>query len=130
VPAGATFSLTNASAAEVHEIVAVRIPETETRGAEELFQLSEAELGAALGGEVEPAFVVVALPGEDGQVALPPDGQPALTEPGRYVLACFVPIGADPAVYREALESGSQEQPDVDGPPHVTQGMYAEVTVS
>jgi hypothetical protein len=130
VPAGATFSLTNASAAEVHEMVAVRVPDGETRSAQELFALGEEELSAALGGGLEPAFVVVALPGEDGHVAVPAGGQPALTEAGRYVIGCFIPIGADPAVYREAIESGAEGPPPVEGPPHVTQGMFAEVTVS
>jgi plastocyanin len=130
VAAGTTFTLTNTSAAEVHEIVAIRIPDAETRSVDELLQLSEEELGTAFGGEPSPALVIVALPGGEGQVALPPTGEPAVTEPGRYLFACFVPLGADPAVYQEALESGSQEPPAVEGPPHATQGMYAEVRVA
>ena len=130
VAVGTTFSLTNQSAAEVHEIVAIRIPDAETRSVDELLQLSEEELGTAFGGEPSPALVVVALPREDGHVAVPPSGEATVTEPGRYLFACFVPLGADPAVYREALESGSQEPPAVEGPPHFTQGMYAEVRVS
>jgi hypothetical protein len=44
------------------------------------------------------------------------------------VVVCFVPTGADPAIYREALATGTP--PDVaDGVPHVAHGMVAELTV-
>ena len=42
----------------------------------------------------EPAMVLVAGPGEDGMAVV---GDGTVTEPGRYVVACAIPIGADPA---------------------------------
>ena len=44
-------------------------------------------------------------------------------EPGRYVIVCFLPVGATPD-NMEALESG-----ELEGPPHFTQGMVEEFTV-
>jgi len=41
-----------------------------------------------------------------------------------------IPTGADPDAYREAVESGATEAPDVGGgPPHVVEGMAAELVV-
>ena len=132
IEVGTTVGLTNSSAAEVHEMVAFLIPEAEERSAEELLELTEEELGQAFGGAPAPAFVVVAMPEGEGQVAVPPGGNAQFTSPGRYLVMCAIPVGADPAVYQAALESGSQEPPQVPnaGPPHFTQGMFAEVTVS
>jgi hypothetical protein len=42
-------------------------------------------------------------------------------EPGRYLVACFVPVGAT----QDAIESGKEP----DGPPHALQGMVAEMQV-
>ena len=44
-------------------------------------------------------------------------------EPGRYVIVCFLPVGATPD-NMEALESG-----ELQGPPHFTEGMVEEFTV-
>lgn len=123
VEAGTELTLTNASEGEVHEMVVSRIDDDETRPLEELLGLSdeEAQEIAAFAG------VAVAMPGEDG---FTPEGPVVLEEPGRYIMLCFIPTGADPAVYQEAIESGAQEAPEVDGgPPHVAQGMAAEFLV-
>ena len=69
---------------------------------------------------------MLALPGEEGFAAL---GDGTLQEPGRYVVLCGIPIGADPQAYLEAAQT-SDGPPDVPGgPPHMTAGMYAELIV-
>jgi uncharacterized cupredoxin-like copper-binding protein len=124
VPAGTPLSITNTSMNEVHELVAVRLPENETRSAAELVALPPAELGGLIGGE--PAAVIIAPPGEAG---FPVVGDGTLTEPGRYLLLCSIPLGADPAEYLAAAQT-SAGPPQVDGgPPHFTAGMFAELTV-
>lgn len=128
--AGTTIRLQNDSEDEFHEIVALRIDDDETRPFEELMQLpaEEQESLALFTG------VAIAPPGGDsGEVPAPPL---VLEEPGRYMFACFIPTGAPPqevmAALREFAASGATEgapdYPDT-GPPHVTQGMGAEVIV-
>jgi hypothetical protein len=125
MPAGSVLSLTNTSAAELHEIVAFRLPDTETRSIDELMALPEADLEAAI-ATGPPALVMLAPPGEQGFPVL---GDGALREPGRYVILCGIPIGADPQAYLEAAQT-SAGPPDVPGgPPHFTAGMFAEVIV-
>jgi hypothetical protein len=125
VPAGTTLMLENTSTAEVHEIVAIRLPDDETRPVGELLQLPEEEL-ATLFPFVET--VVIAPPGEDG---FPVEGTGTLTEPGRYALICAIPTGADPAEYLAAAAASEGGPPDVEGgPPHFVNGMYAELTVT
>lgn len=123
VEAGSTFFLMNESTEEVHEMVAILLPEDEERSVEELLQLPEEELGEI--GQIEPSFVIVAAPGGEGLTVL---GEPTLTESGRYLFACFIPVGADPDEFLG--EATGTEPPEVaGGPPHFTEGMYAEVTV-
>ena len=123
--AGTELALRNQSAGELHELVAMRLADGEERTADELVALPEEELGELFAGP--PALVLVAPPGEDGFVAL---GDGTLAEPGRYLLMCFIPIGADPAAYLDALEAHPGQPPVVPGgPPHFTAGMYGEVTV-
>ena len=124
VPAGTPLSITNTSTTELHELVAVRLPDDETRSAAELVALPPAEMGGLMGGE--PAAVIIAPPGEDG---FPVVGDGTLSEPGRYLLLCSIPLGADPAEYLAAAQT-SAGPPQVDGgPPHFTAGMFAELTV-
>jgi len=123
--AGAPLALRNRSAGEVHELVAMRLADDEDRAADELVALSQQELGALFAGP--PAVVLVAPPGEDGLAAV---GDGTLGEPGRYLVMCFIPTGADPAAYFDALEANPGQPPSVPGgPPHFTAGMYGEVTV-
>ena len=74
--------------------------------------------------------VAAAAPAQDGEVV---DGDLTLDEPGRYVLTCFIPVGADPAVVEEAFAGGGEGDgppPDMgDGPPHAMEGMVAELVV-
>lgn len=125
VDAGTQLALVNDSASEVHELVALRLADDEERSAEELVGLPPAELEAAMASP--PAMVIVAPPGEDGFAAV---GDGTLTEPGRYVVVCFIPTGADPEAYLEAAQASNGAPPSVaGGPPHVVSGMYGEVTV-
>jgi uncharacterized cupredoxin-like copper-binding protein len=119
VPAGTKFKLVNDAEEELHELVAFRLPDDETRSADELIELPQAELEAVFGGP--PATVLLAKPGE-AQIEAVGDG--TLTEPGRYLVACSIPVGADPD---EILES--EGPPPAGGVPHFHKGMFAEVTV-
>jgi hypothetical protein len=125
VAAGTALALRNGSAEELHELVAMRLADDQDRTAEELVALSESEMGALFAGP--PALVLVAPPGEDGFAAV---GDGTLGEPGRYLVLCFIPTGADPTAYLDALEANPGQPPSVPGgPPHFTAGMYQEITV-
>lgn len=124
VKAGATISLVNDSDKEVHEIVAIRLPDDEERPVSELVQLPPEEL-AAFFPSLET--VLVAPPSAEGFAV---EGTGALTEPGRYALICVIPTGADPDEYLAAAAASEGGPPDVaGGPPHIVEGMFAELTV-
>ena len=116
-PAGSTFAFQNASTKEAHEMIITRIPDDETRTVGELLALPEGELEAMF-SDAPPALVMVASPGEVGTTV---EGAPTITEPGRYAVLCFVPVGADP----DDVAAGTAG----DGPPHIMEGMYAEITL-
>lgn len=125
VAVGDQLELTNASDAEFHEMVLFRIADSEERSVDELLQLPEEESMASL------TFMGVAgaAPGDDGEVV---DGSLEVTEPGRYVLTCFIPEGADPDVVGEAFFGADPADgpPDFgDGAPHAMLGMVREFTV-
>jgi plastocyanin len=120
IAVGSTIELTNESDKELHEFVAIRLPDSEKRRVSELLQLPEEELGEV--AEIEPAMVLVAPPGEHGEAVL---GSATFNEPGRYAILCFIPTGADP----QALLNEESDGPPAGGPPHAAQGMFAEVTV-
>ena len=127
VAPGAEFTLTNASEAEVHEMIVVGIPADETRTLEELLELPEEETA-----DFPFQGVLVALPGDEA--VSPETGESSITvsEPGRYAVVCFIPQGADPAVVEEAMASGEESEgpPDMgDGTPHAFLGMATEFTV-
>lgn len=125
VETGTELDFTNASDAEVHELVLVRLPEVEERSVEELLQLTPEEQEEMLADSV--VGVSVAMPDEDGRVV---EGDLVVDEPGRYLMVCFVPTGADPEAFLSAAEESQGGPPQVEGgPPHVANGMYAELTV-
>lgn len=115
VDAGAlAVSFTN-EGAELHEMVVVRINDGVDMTAEELLALPEEE-ALSLATPLGAAF------------ADPGDTTPAifdLNEPGNYFIACFIPVGLTPEAAQDAEATGSE----LDGPPHFTQGMFAEFTV-
>lgn len=127
ISAGSKIALKNNSDKEVHEIVVQKIAEGEERSIDVLASLPEEEAGKV----ATFVGVVVAFPGAEGVY---PEGEFTLDEPGRYGFFCFIKTGADPAAYQKAAEdaaAGIEFDPNKieGGAPHVTQGMYAEVTV-
>ena len=127
VDAGTTLDLTNVSAREIHEMVVIRIPDNEQRPVQELVNLPESEQEAIFGA-AEPAMVLVAPPNGGEVIKAVGDGK--RTEPGRNAVVCVIPVGADPAAYLAAAQNPDGPPPDLGGgPPHVTQGMFGEITV-
>lgn len=124
VRAGTTLTLENESMVELHELVAIRLPDDETRSVDELVQLPPEELAAFF---PNVATVLISPPGESGFAV---EGTGLLTEPGRYAVICAIPTGADPGEYLEAAANAEGGPPQVaGGPPHLAMGMYGEVTV-
>jgi hypothetical protein len=95
---------------EVHELLLVRKNDGVTESADELLALPEEEAMQKVTMLGEPAF---ADPGGD-------DYKVVDLEPGDYVAVCFIPVGT----------TDTEGGPPADGPPHFTQGMVAEFTVS
>ncbi|MEX2623570.1 MAG: hypothetical protein WD651_07570 [Acidimicrobiia bacterium] len=128
VQTGAELTFTNASAAEVHEMVVVKIVDGEERTIDELLALPEEESDAL----VEFQGLLVALPGETGVNPEGPGTSITVSEAGRYALVCFIPQGADPAVVEAAMadQGGGEGPPDMgDGTPHAFLGMATEFQV-
>lgn len=124
VPAGTRIEASNESADELHEFVAIRLADDERRPAAEIAAGDVGELLAS----TEPTAVLIVPPGGREQIAAVGDG--TLTEPGRYLVVCLIPTGADPDEYLAAAAT-SDGPPQVDGgPPHIVNGMFAELTVS
>ncbi|MFP3907004.1 MAG: hypothetical protein ACLFWR_08215 [Acidimicrobiales bacterium] len=97
--------MVNEAPSELHELVAVLLPEDEDRSVDELVGLPPEEMGPALFA-VEPATVLMAAPGGE-QIAAVGDG--TLSEPGRYAILCVIPTGVEPEVYfAAAAEIGPQ----------------------
>jgi uncharacterized cupredoxin-like copper-binding protein len=120
------FTLENSSTKELHEMVAIRIPDNEKRSAQQLMALPESEQDKVF-GDPQPAFVLIAPPKGGQMIKAVGDGK--ITQKGRYVVICAIPTGADPQAYLAAAQN-SQGPPDVPGgPPHFTQGMFGEITV-
>ncbi len=125
VVSGATLAFTNTSDTEFHELVLFRLDDDEERSVDELLALPEEEAMAAM------SFVGVAgaAPGEEGRIV---DGSLTLDQPGRYVLSCFIPQGADPAVAADAFfgDEAPDGPPELgDGTPHAMLGMLRELVV-
>jgi hypothetical protein len=125
VPAGTRLAVTNSSTVELHKLSALPLPDDEVRPVEELIALPGRDLAAIL--RVRPATVLVAGPGGP-QVNEVGDG--TLSEPGRYLLICAVPIGLDPDEYLDALQGdGRRPQVTGEGEPHFKHGMVADIVV-
>lgn len=92
---------------EAHELVAVRINDDVDLSIEELIALPEEEADSMI------TFIgaTFAPPGETAVGSL------NLSEPGRYGVVCFVPVG-------------SVGETEGDGPPHAMEGMTHEMTVT
>jgi uncharacterized cupredoxin-like copper-binding protein len=92
---------------EMHEMFALRYNDDTTETIDELFQLPEEEAFS----KITPVNAAFAPPSESNTVSW------NLTEPGRYAIVCFVSVGT----------IGDAEG---EGPPHFTQGMLHEFTVT
>lgn len=106
--AGTTvFTMTNDSTAgEAHELGLVRIRDGVDKTLDELLSLPEAEMEQYL----EFGSGVYAPAGAAGGTTID-------LQPGRYVYACFIPVG-------------SIDGAEGSGPPHFVEGMAGEFTVS
>lgn len=126
LPVGSRLTLVNESSEELHELVAIMLPPTETRPAADLVKLPPEEQSALSQGP--PTMVLIAPPGDGPQISAVGDG--TLTQKGRYLLICSIPTGADPEEYLAAAAKSQGGPPDVEGgPPHLVHGMFAEVIV-
>jgi uncharacterized cupredoxin-like copper-binding protein len=92
---------------EMHEMFALRYNDDTTETIDQLFELPEEEAFS----KITPVNAAFAPPGETSVVSW------NLTEPGRYAIVCFIPVGS---------VGGAEGE----GPPHFTQGMIKEFTVS
>jgi hypothetical protein len=94
---------------EFHEMIVLRKGDDTTESFEEILALDE-EAAMALVQEIGATFA-------------PPGGESGglfdMSEPGEYAAICFIPVGSTPDAESES-----------EGPPHFTQGMVAEFTVS
>ena len=123
VPAGTRITVSNASEVELHEFVAFRLPDDDQRPVAEIVG---GDLVSLL-GDSEPAMVLLAPPGGE-QIAAVGDG--TLTDPGRYLVICVIPTGADPGEYLDAAATSDGPPQVAGGAPHVANGMYAELMVT
>lgn len=123
VEAGTVFTLINDSSVELHELVAIPLPDDETRTIPEL--VADPEGLAAYFGSVETVLIA---PPAAGSIAV--EGTGALNTPGRYAIICAIPTGADPDEYMAAAAESEGGPPQVaGGPPHFAKGMWGEVVV-
>ncbi len=124
--AGTTLTLKNSSTKELHEMVVIRLKDDEKRPVSQLVTLPEARGRAGLRRRAGhgPHRPAQRRRGDQG------GGHGKLTEKGRYAVICAIPLGADPAAYLAAAQSATGGPPNVPGgPPHLTQGMFGEITV-
>ncbi len=123
VAAGTRLQIDNTSTAELHELVAVRLAVGDERSVDEIVASGLEDVLAA----GPPTAVLLAAPGGE-QIAAVGDG--VLAEPGRYLLVCAIPTGANPEEYLEAAAT-SDGPPNVDGgPPHFVNGMADVIDVT
>ncbi len=122
VVAGTRVRVDNSSESELHELVALRLPDGDERSVDEIVATGLDDLFSA----GPPAAVLLAAPGGE-QIDAVGDG--VLAEPGRYLLLCTIPTGANPQEYLQKAAT-SDGPPEVDGgPPHFVNGMVDDLVV-
>ena len=112
-----TFSFRN-DGTEVHEMVVVRKNDDVTESFPDLLALPEDEAFSKVG------FIGVAMagPGEAAAEAV------SATEPGQYLMVCFIPQGTM-SIPSQAPDASGPPTGLGDGPPHFTLGMAQEFTI-
>ena len=127
VAVGTRVELTNTSATELHELVAIRLDDDEERTAEELVALPQDEFLALFSTSI-PDVVLVAPPGEGSIEGF---GDAVFDELGRHLVLSSLPVGADPDAILESDRYLTGRLPEElqDLPLQYTLGMFAEVTV-
>lgn len=110
LPAGVLGIAFSNEGEEFHELVVLRRNDGVEQSFEEILGLGEEE-GQSLVTEAGGTF---APPGRSSSALVE-------LEPGEYAAVCFIPVGSTP-------ESEGSEGSE--GPPHFTQGMIAEFSVS
>ncbi|MDH3731501.1 MAG: hypothetical protein OES13_10345 [Acidimicrobiia bacterium] len=130
VAVGTTIKLMNASSEEFHSAFIIRLDDGDERTAEELTALSVGELAPASGADPNVTgtmqVAMFARPGESEYRTVL--GGPRISTPGRYVILCLVPVGADPAEVESQVEFGAPRQIEgVDR--HDQVGEFAEFIV-
>jgi len=117
LPNGATTIQFVNGGGEAHELAVLRVNDGETMNITEILALPEEE------AMTKASFVggTFAMPGDENNTGA---AFVDLTL-GQYAFVCFVPVGATPETI-PALESGEF----AGGPPHFTEGMVAEFTVT
>ena len=125
VPAGTRLAVTSGSETELHELVAIRLADGDTRPADEIIAAGLAEVLAA----GPPTAVLLAAPGAE---QIPAVGDGTLNEPGRYLILCAIPTGADPAEYLAAAQANPDGGPPqvAGGAPHFAHGMFDDLVVT
>lgn len=114
IPAGPTvFSFVN-EGAEEHEFVFFRINDDVTESVEELLMLPQEEV-----------LSKVTFEGSSFASAGESSGAVADLAPGRYAAVCFIPVGSTP----EAVAEATANSIEIQGPPHITQGMVVAFAV-
>lgn len=126
IEAGTQLRVENASDDELHELVAVKLPDGDDRP---VTQIVPADLGSLMAGG-PPTAVLLALPGSDEQIEAVGDG--TFADAGRYVIFCAIPTGIDPQEYLDAAAATPDGPPQVEGggPPHFAEGMLADLVVT
>jgi hypothetical protein len=127
VPPGTTIRLVNASNSEFHSAYIIRLPDGDERTREELTAMSPQDLLPHYGpGRGVMQVVIYARPGES-QYSMDLGG-PRVRAPGRYVIMCFIPVGANPVEMEDQVPWGPPKQTE-GVPRHDQVGMFAEFTV-
>lgn len=123
IPAGTRLQIDNRSTSELHELVAIRLDDDDDRDVHTIVQDGLDQVVSS----GPPAAVLLEAPGGEQVVAV---GDGVLSEPGRYLLVCTIPTGADPQEYLEAAAT-SDGPPRIDGgAPHFTHGMIDDFVVT
>jgi hypothetical protein len=99
---------------QLHEMVLMRVKDGSTLTKDQVMALA-AQGDDAVSAKLDFVNATIAPQGQDGYLA-------AKVDKGSYVMVCMLPVGATSF---EQLQSGQ-----VDGPPHLSQGMMRSFTVS